>query len=79
MIQQEDILRVAKRIGDSTHAERVILFGSHARGQASAHSDVDLADIELSKQWVAKAGNDLLNADNNLFRTGCSRSSERCR
>ena len=48
MIRQDDILRVAKRIGDATNAERVILFGSHARGQASAHSDVDLMVIARS-------------------------------
>ena len=40
------------------------------------------ADIELSKQWVAKARNDLLNADNNLraeeipFDTVCFHSQQ---
>ena len=42
----------------------------------------DEADIELSKQWVAKAENDLLNADNNLgaedipFDTVCFHSQQ---
>ena len=48
MVQEEDILRVAQRIGDAARAERVILFGSHARGEAAAHSDVDLMIVAES-------------------------------
>jgi predicted nucleotidyltransferase len=33
---------VVQRIVRQFHPERVILFGSHARGQASSDSDVDL-------------------------------------
>jgi predicted nucleotidyltransferase len=39
---QRDINRVVQRIVRQFHPERVILFGSHARGQASSDSDVDL-------------------------------------
>jgi predicted nucleotidyltransferase len=34
--------RMAHRVVRRFHPERVILFGSHARGQATADSDVDL-------------------------------------
>jgi predicted nucleotidyltransferase len=52
MIDLQDIERVARRIGKAANAERVILFGSHARGEATENSDVDLmivADSELPR------------------------------
>ena len=36
------IERVGRRIGNQCQADRVILFGSHATGEADADSDVDL-------------------------------------
>ena len=48
MIKEEDIIQVATRIGEVARAERVILFGSYARGQATEHSDVDLLVVALS-------------------------------
>lgn len=39
---QRDIERMVQRIVRQFHPERVILFGSHARGEAGADSDVDL-------------------------------------
>ena len=36
------IERVGRRIGNQFQADRVILFGSHATGEADADSDVDL-------------------------------------
>jgi len=42
MIALDDIKRTAHQLGKKAHAERVILFGSHARGDAGANSDVDL-------------------------------------
>lgn len=39
----DDILQIAtERLVHQFHPRRVILFGSHARGTADAHSDVDL-------------------------------------
>jgi predicted nucleotidyltransferase len=52
MIDVHAIETVAQRIGEAANAERVVLFGSHARGNASEHSDVDLlviADSELPR------------------------------
>jgi predicted nucleotidyltransferase len=127
MIDQQEIGRVARRIGQAANAQRVVLFGSHARGEADETSDVDLLiiaeselprfkrsrelykllrpysfamdlivytprrlsegkgprshscrpfcrkerpcmseKIQIAGQWLAKAENDLLNADNNL-------------
>ncbi|MCA1596296.1 MAG: nucleotidyltransferase domain-containing protein [Chloroflexi bacterium] len=38
----DEIRSVAQEIGERFHAERVILFGSHGRGDAGPDSDVDL-------------------------------------
>lgn len=39
------IRRVAEQIADRFHPRKIILFGSHARGEARADSDVDLMVI----------------------------------
>jgi len=41
MINFHDIEQVATKLGTAANAERVILFGSYARGDAREHSDVD--------------------------------------
>lgn len=38
----EMIQEMVRRIVDQHHPERIILFGSHARGEGAADSDVDL-------------------------------------
>jgi len=48
VIDEHDIVRVATCIGNAANAERVILFGSHARGEAKENSDVDLMIIAES-------------------------------
>jgi predicted nucleotidyltransferase len=41
-----EVLRIAiKRLAEQFHPERIILFGSHARGTADEHSDVDFLVI----------------------------------
>jgi predicted nucleotidyltransferase len=45
MVSMEAILDVCRRIGNEFHADRVILFGSHAHGRAAPDSDVDLLVI----------------------------------
>ena len=49
MVQEEEIRRVAKRIGEATQAQQVVLFGSYARGQVTPDSDVDLMVIAESE------------------------------
>lgn len=48
MIEQRAIERVAVCVGEAANAERVVLFGSHARGEADDNSDVDLMIIAES-------------------------------
>jgi len=43
-----DIEKVAKHIGEAAHADKIVLFGSHARGDASENSDVDFLVIAES-------------------------------
>ena len=49
MVNEQDIVKVAELIGKTIDAERVILFGSHARGEADENSDVDLMIIAESE------------------------------
>ena len=42
MTSDADIRKAVEALVDRFHPERVILFGSHARGAADARSDVDL-------------------------------------
>ena len=49
MVNEKEIQRVALRLATATNAERVILFGSHARGEAHENSDVDLMIIAESR------------------------------
>jgi predicted nucleotidyltransferase len=49
MVAMNEIERFGKRIGEEFGAEKVILFGSYAQGNANLDSDVDLlivADFE---------------------------------
>ena len=48
MIDELDIYKVATLIATEVDAERVILFGSHARGEANENSDVDFMIIAES-------------------------------
>jgi predicted nucleotidyltransferase len=48
MIDRQAIERAATAIGVAANAERVILFGSHARGEADESSDVDLLVVAES-------------------------------
>ena len=48
MVHKDNIKQVAKDMAISINAERVILFGSYARGDATEQSDVDLMIIAKS-------------------------------
>jgi len=45
MVTMREIQDLGEQIARGFHPERVILFGSHARGTAEEHSDVDLLVI----------------------------------
>lgn len=49
MIDKQEIKRVATQIGIAARAERVVLFGSYATGNAGPDSDVDLLIIAESQ------------------------------
>jgi predicted nucleotidyltransferase len=42
MVAMNDIQAVVDRIAEEYDPDRVVLFGSHARGTAASESDVDL-------------------------------------
>jgi uncharacterized protein len=42
MLTQATIQQIANRISDRFQPEKIILFGSYARGEAHPHSDLDL-------------------------------------
>jgi uncharacterized protein len=46
VIDESLIAEAARRLVDAAPGARVILFGSHARGEADPHSDVDFLVIE---------------------------------
>lgn len=46
MITPEQIRRAVDRLAQAAHPERILLFGSHARGEAREDSDLDLLVIE---------------------------------
>ena len=46
MLPRETIDEMARKIAERFHPERIILFGSYARGKATEESDLDLY-IEL--------------------------------
>ncbi len=45
MISEETLKEVTKKLVDSFHPEKVILFGSQARGTADEQSDIDILVI----------------------------------
>ncbi len=59
MVDKDNIIQVAKSLGDATNAERVILFGSYARGNADEDSDVDLLIVADSNLPRFKRSRDL--------------------
>ena len=46
MISQEEINAVVDRLALAAQPETIVLFGSHARGEAQEDSDLDLLVIE---------------------------------
>jgi uncharacterized protein len=48
MVKKDKIKLIARDMAITSNAERVILFGSYARGDATEHSDVDLLFIAES-------------------------------
>ncbi len=50
-MQDEEIIQtIVARITEAIHPQRIILFGSWARGEQSPHSDVDILVIQESSR-----------------------------
>lgn len=45
MIQEETLREAANRLSAQFHPQKIILFGSQARGTADSHSDADILVI----------------------------------
>jgi len=50
-MQDEEIIQViVSRIAETIHPQKIILFGSWARGERGPHSDIDILVIQESSQ-----------------------------
>ncbi len=49
MLNREDIRQAVVNVAKRNGARKAILFGSYARGTATAHSDVDLLFVEATE------------------------------
>lgn len=50
MVSQEILNEAARRLVEKFHPEKIILFGSQARGTADSRSDIDLLVISPIKE-----------------------------
>ena len=50
MVSRNDIQKMADIIVEKFHPEKIILFGSHARGEATEDSDVDLLIVQRTEE-----------------------------
>lgn len=61
MVSDETIQAIAEHISREFHPKRVIQFGSHARGEATEHSDVDLfVEMERTATYAELSQDQLL-------------------
>jgi predicted nucleotidyltransferase len=70
MISEKTIKEAAKRIAERFHPQRIILFGSYARGTADNRSDVDLLVICPLRKKRRKL---MVEMDNALWGLGLAR------
>ena len=50
-MQDEEIIQtIVSRIAETIHPQKIILFGSWARGERGPHSDIDILVIQESSQ-----------------------------
>ena len=66
-IDRATIQAVARLIAEQFDPEQIILFGSHARGNAGSHSDVDLLVVLKSLDDWPKRGNPIRRAIGEQF------------
>jgi len=61
MASLSDIQTLADKIAREFHPEKIILFGSHARGDAGPDSDVDLMVIIASDEHPSRTAAEITN------------------
>ena len=66
-IDKATIRAVAQLIAERFDPEQIILFGSHARGNAGSHSDIDLLVVLKSLDDWPKRGNPIRRAIGEKF------------
>jgi predicted nucleotidyltransferase len=67
MVSMEQIREMGQRIGREFHPDRVLLFGSYARGDQGADSDVDLLVIMPTEgKSIQKAAEIRLSLDHSI-------------
>ena len=70
MIRNEILLKIKERLVDGFHPEKIILFGSQARGTADDRSDVDILVVCPIK---GKRRHLMLEMDRALYGLGLAR------
>ena len=66
-VDRATIQAVAQLIAEQFDPEQIILFGSHARGNAGSHSDIDLLVVLKSLDDWPKRGNPIRRAIGEQF------------
>lgn len=54
MVDQDKLDEIVRRIVEAVAPEKIILFGSAARGDTGPHSDVDLLVIEAARAGLLR-------------------------
>ena len=49
-VDQAVLAEIVRRLVDALHPDKIILFGSHARGDARRQSDIDLLIVKASSE-----------------------------
>lgn len=62
MVSQDILNEAARRLVEKFHPEKIILFGSQARGTADSRSDVDLLIISSIKEKRRKLMVEMISA-----------------
>jgi predicted nucleotidyltransferase len=60
MLTEAEIKTLVERIVDFTHPERVIVFGSYAKGTATINSDLDILVVKNTNLPMSKRLDDLV-------------------
>jgi len=62
MVTHAKLMRLSRRIAQQFAPERIVLFGSRARGRARSDSDVDLLVVMRHRGASARKAAEILNA-----------------